>query len=100
MKRQPSAQLSMAIGRLSGDPSTPATCRMRVHPGPAGFTSFTKFTSVASSAAGDRNVTATQTTVVVTTVTISEMCAGTTAPIFAATKNPTATTNELIIAAI
>jgi len=75
-----STQLSIAIGRLSGDDVTPASRRMSAHPGPAGFTSFTKLTSVARSAGGAISVTLTQTTVVVATVAMSAMCEGMCAP--------------------
>jgi hypothetical protein len=57
----------------SGDAVTPASARTGFHPGPASLTSLKNVTSVSRLVCGPRNVTLTQTTVVVATVAISEM---------------------------
>src|SRR5262245_15301579 len=99
MKRTPHTQPSSCSGRLSGDGSTLASARMAAQPGPAGGNSLEKARSVERSVGVVMKATVTHTIVVMMIVMISDQCAGTAWPVLSAIWNPTATMNELAIAA-
>src|SRR5213592_4315206 len=84
----------------SGELPTAASRSIGFHPGPDGLTSVKNFTNVSSLAGGATYVTVIHTSVVTATVTSSEMCGATSSPVLRAMKKPSATTNELAMAAI